>query len=179
VNVALVHYHFGSMETLLQRAAMAALMEAVAEPTMAVLGAPSLVRAWSDIVDWIGRVDETSTPFRVMVEVFVRATYDPEVRAWVGAALDEFRRGLADMVRRTRSDGQVPADLDPEAAAVLLAALLDGLLLHRLVEPGLDLEGARHALEALFAQGTRGAARGRRTRQASARSLDSPEREGR
>jgi AcrR family transcriptional regulator len=179
VNVALVHYHFGSMDALLQRAAMASLTEAVAEPTRAVLDAPSLVRAWSVIVDWIGRVDETSTDFRVMAEVFVRATYDPEVRAWVGAALDDFRRVLAEVVRRARSDGQTPPDLDPQAAAVLLAALLDGLLLHRLVDPGLDLEGTRHALEALLGRGTsgRGAAGERRTGQASARG--SPEGKGR
>jgi AcrR family transcriptional regulator len=178
VNVALVHYHFGSMEALLQQAAMASLTEAVAEPTVVVLGAPSLARAWSGIVDWIGRVDQTSTHFRVMVEVFVRATYDPEVRAWVGAALDEFRRVLAELVRRARSVGQTPPDLDPQAAAVLLAALLDGLLLHRLVDSGLDLEGARHALEALLSQGTSGraAAGGRRTEQASARG--SPEGRG-
>lgn len=92
-----------------------------------------------------------------------------------GAALEEFRRGLADMVRRTRSGGQGPADLGPEAAAVLLAALLDGLLLHRLVDPDLDLQGALHALEALFAPGTRGPGR----RQASDRRSGSPERKGR
>lgn len=59
------------------------------------------------------------------------------------AELDAFRSVVAGMIRRP--------DLDPAGVAILLVGMLDGVLLHRIVDPSTDVEAAARVLERLFA----------------------------
>jgi AcrR family transcriptional regulator len=165
VNAALVHYHFGTMDALLREAALVTLAEAMAEPMREILGAASFAEALPAMVGWIEDVDERSPAFRVLVEVFVRATYESDARTLVGQALVGFREGLAALIGDGSARGDVRSDIDPAGASILLAGLLDGLLLHRLVDPDIDLGSAGRALQTLFSPAvagprTRTAARG-------------------
>jgi TetR/AcrR family transcriptional regulator, regulator of biofilm formation and stress response len=153
VRPGLVHYHFGSMEELMREASRSVLEAAFGEPMEAMLEAGSLQEAMSGTLAWIERVDESSVPFRVLIEVTVRATYDPPTRAWTAAWLEEFRGALAVTIERARSAGELPASLDVRGTAILVAAALDGLVLHRLVDRQLDTGAAASAWAALLEAG--------------------------
>ena len=81
-----------------------------------------------------------------MLEATLQAPLDPVVGGMVGVQIRAFRQLIATQVRAT------PRFADPEAVALVVAAALDGLLLHALAEPGTDLaraaEGFRELLRA-------------------------------
>ena len=59
-------------------------------------------------------------------------------RRWTARASQRFRSAILERLEAARKAGELAPHLDVTAAAVLLAASLDGLLFHRLVDPTLD-----------------------------------------
>ncbi len=55
------------------------------------------------------------------------STYDPEMAARVGAALQRVEARLRDLIRLGQSDGSLPRGVDAEAAACTLLCFLQGL----------------------------------------------------
>ncbi len=141
VNQALIHYHFESMDALLREAVVAALEETMAEAA-GPLAHGSLAEALTGTVAAIEHIDPRSPAAILLAESLVRAVRDPRLAEPIVAGLREFRRMLADRVARAVADGDAPADLPPAAFSTFLAASLDGLLLHRIVDPDLDVAGA-------------------------------------
>ncbi|BDZ64876.1 TetR/AcrR family transcriptional regulator [Agromyces mangrovi Wang et al. 2018] len=71
-----------------------------------------------------------------------------------------FRATMAELLRARRDAGELPADLDAERAAALLAAAADGLQVQWLLEPELDMAAHLEYLVGLLAtpgQGSRAA----------------------
>ncbi len=132
VNQALVHYHFGSMDALKREAALDALAREVSEPMVALFEEETLAGGLRRCLALVGALDPQSEPAVVLYESMLAAARDDELRAILNHALQAFRSVLA---QRIAHDG----GSDPEPAAALVAAALDGALLHRLVDPGLDL----------------------------------------
>lgn len=101
-------------------------------------------------------------------------TAEPELREPTRRAVRTVADHLGDLVRRGQADGDVRADLDPEAAAWLLLSVLSARPLRTAVMPNPDqLEGrvAAVALGALVASDPRTAARRAQTpRSGSSRS---------
>jgi TetR/AcrR family transcriptional regulator, regulator of biofilm formation and stress response len=89
----------------------------------------------------VARIDTESDRFALLYEVLLEGGRDPEMRAVLVQAYDEFHSALAGRVRRA-------GGRDPEAAAVAITAALDGVLLHRLVKPDLDVVGLTSTLVA-------------------------------
>ncbi|GAA5117412.1 TetR/AcrR family transcriptional regulator [Pseudonocardia adelaidensis] len=128
VAPGLVHYHFASLQALLAEAAVGALREMID-------GVGELLqqaRTPTELVDLIAaavdRYTGTDPASLLAVETYLAATRDPGLREQLGAVLDEFRDGVA---RQLREQG-VP---DPVATAAVLAAVVDGVLLHRALGP--------------------------------------------
>jgi AcrR family transcriptional regulator len=150
VNVALLHYHFGSKDALLREALMAAMNEvlvAVVEPLMTP---GPFLDALDGVVGRLAAVDPASPAGVVTGEALVRATRDPEVRVAMSDELTEFRSLLAG--RLAGATDEVRPGLDPEGTAAVLAAALDGLLIHAFVDRTLDLPRASRALRALLVE---------------------------
>jgi BetI-type transcriptional repressor, C-terminal len=61
------------------------------------------------------------------------------LHTWTTSAPSRFRSLILERLRVARDAGELDPELDPEATAMLLAAALDGLLVHRLVDPTLEL----------------------------------------
>jgi TetR/AcrR family transcriptional regulator, regulator of biofilm formation and stress response len=142
VNQALVHYHYRSVSGLLREAAYAA-MAAVFEPAMVrVLEAPGPVEALRGIFDAFKEIDLTTPQARALVEAMTQATRDAELSALVRQMLSLFRTEIAQRIAAAQTEGRVGSRADPEATAIVLTALLDGLGLHRLIDPDLDVEAA-------------------------------------
>lgn len=141
VNPALVHYHFGSMDELRRQAVLAAMAEEIEGPMEALLADVPLADAIAASVEAVAQIDPGSDRFALLYEAMLEGARDAEMRAVLAQAYDQYRSALT---RRIRDAGGV----EPEAAAVVIAAALDGVLLHRLIHPELDVVGVTGTLVA-------------------------------
>jgi len=141
VNPALVHYHFDSMDDLRREAVLAAMAAEIERPMSALLADVPLPDAIAACVAAVGQIDPESDRFALLYEAMLEGSRDAMMRAVLSEAYDEFRAALTGRVREAGG----PA---PEAAAVVIAAALDGVLLHRLVKPDLDVDGLTATLVA-------------------------------
>lgn len=133
VNQALVHYHFGSIDALRREAALDVLVREVSGPTLALVEEPSITDGLRRCVGAVAEMDPRSDEALVLYEAMLAAVRDDELRAMLGSALEAFRDLVAGRIAAAGGS-------DPAAAAAVLAAALDGILLHRLVTPDLDTE---------------------------------------
>lgn len=135
----LVHYHFTSVQALLSQAAIAVMHRTVAEvdPMLAGVGDPDdLVDALAGSLEEFTGTDSMSVLF---VETYLAATRDPELRACVAEVITKFRARL----------GTRLAELgvaEPEGAAAVLGAAMDGLVLQRALDPTLSAAAVRPVL---------------------------------
>lgn len=142
VTPSVVHYHFPSMQALLQEAVLGAMRQLAAQLDALFEMAGSA----SDVVDTVlasadqyTGVDPTSLLF---VEAYLAATRDEWLRVEIARVINELRASLG---RRLTTHGVTAPG---ETAAVLLAAL-DGLLLHRGLGSGPDVKSAAAVLSRL------------------------------
>ncbi|MGH3929559.1 MAG: TetR/AcrR family transcriptional regulator [Pseudonocardiaceae bacterium] len=130
VAPGLVHYHFASLQALLTEAALSVLRD-LADSLGQLLAsvqtpddALDLILRSLDSYDW---QDPTSLLFS---ETYLAATRDEGLRQAVGALIADFCQQLAQWL----GEHGVAA---PQDTAAVLAAALDGVMLHRALNPGL------------------------------------------
>ncbi|MCE7002637.1 TetR/AcrR family transcriptional regulator [Kibdelosporangium philippinense] len=121
VAPGVVHYHFSSLQALLTEAAVGAMRAAVAglEP------AEDLVAGLIDPLENFTGDDPVSLVF---VETYLAATRDAELREAIGALVIEFQQKLAGWLAERAVD-------QPQETATVLVAAIDGLMLHRALNP--------------------------------------------
>ena len=148
VNPALVHYHFKSMDVLLRSAVVAALEAEIGQAAIPFTTAASLPDAISGATEAVARFDPGTPTAALLIEAMIRAVRDPELSRLIVDSLVEFRELVAARVRD--SDETSMVGLPPDATGVFVAAALDGLLLHRIVDPSTDADGFRDVIVRLF-----------------------------
>ncbi|WFE24809.1 TetR/AcrR family transcriptional regulator [Solwaraspora sp. WMMD791] len=130
VAPGLVHYHYPSVRALLIEAATTAVTDLTADLgallTTAATPADG-VRSMLAALDGYSGTDPTSLLF---AETYLAAARDDDLRRTLAGVLDDLRGRLADWLA-----GHGVAD--PAATAAVLAAAVDGLLLHRPLSPAL------------------------------------------
>ncbi|MFI1920223.1 TetR/AcrR family transcriptional regulator [Nocardia sp. NPDC020380] len=127
----LVHYHFPSVTDLLIDASMQAARreyESVMAAVLAVPG-PDAMRGMLAAIASYTSADPVTV---AMTEMMLAATRHERLRGELGRLAAE---GRAAMARWFRENSVVA---DPEATAAVIVALLDGLILHRLIDPSLS-----------------------------------------
>jgi AcrR family transcriptional regulator len=149
VNPGLVHYHFTSIDELLRVAVIDAIESTLMEAA-GPLEDPSFVRAIGGTLEAIEAFDPSSPAAVLLVEALVRAARDPGLAEPIIEGLRGFRQLIEARLARAVADGEAPADLAGGPFATVLAALLDGLLLHRVVDPATDVAGTRDVLVRLI-----------------------------
>ena len=150
VNLALVHYHFGSISALVLEAAEDALRRELGPSIEALRSGATMQASLRAILAWIERFGERTAGSTILAEAMVKATRDPAFRRWTKRASQRFRSVILERLEAARDAGELDPDQDLPAAAVLLAASLDGLLFHRLVDPTLDVMQTAAPLEAML-----------------------------
>lgn len=143
-----VSYHFRGKQELLGEAAMGAFADAIPAGEFASM---------STLADFMGLVrteigtHEAIDPVlsRLMLETLREAERDPWLRDRMGEMLQAYRMLMVDLVRREQDRGRVSHDVSAEGLAILLGAAGDGLLMHALLDPELDMAAALDALETL------------------------------
>lgn len=164
VNPALVHYHFGSVEALVMEAAEHALLQELGPAIDALSSGATLDDGIKALLDWIEDGGQRMPGSRILAEAMVKATRDPAYRRWTRNASQRFRGLILDRLTAARERGESDPALDLAATAVLLAAALDGLLFHRLVDPKLDVAQTARPISLMLGTSHHSRAPGRRAK---------------
>lgn len=130
VAPGLVHYHFSSLQALLREAAVG-VMRRLLDETTQVLARADTPRAGLDLM--LGSLDAytgTDLTSLLFVETYLAAVRDEDLHADITGLVAGFRDELA------RWLGERDQELPDETAAVLAAAV-DGVMLHRALDPRL------------------------------------------
>ncbi len=138
VNPGLVHYHAGTIDDLRRDAMLEGIQGFFADSP---LGAPSAAPAsLASTLSWVRAlidIDAQGTErerlARLLQESLIVAGRDPVVRTRVGEILRNYRRAFADGLAARGVQ-------DPVGTAGLIAVVVDGLLLQRMLDPDLDAE---------------------------------------
>ena len=147
-----VSYHFHGKQERLIEACLEAFGQAMPFEAFAALG------GIGDLIDTIlaqltqGLASNVALT-RLMFEAMREAERDDVLRARLGAMIVEYRAVVVDIVRGDQERGVIPAHLSAEGVATLVTSVGDGLLLHALLDPGLEAAGALSVLRALLAAG--------------------------
>ena len=149
VNPALVHYYFGTMAAVVVEAAEHALVNDLGPSIEAFASCGTVQEGVAAILDWI--VENGRTPgATILAEAMVKGTRDPKFRSWSRNAARRFRALILERLEQGRDAGEINAALDLEATAMLLAAALDGLLFHHLVDPKLAVTRVSEPITAML-----------------------------
>ncbi len=149
-NNALVHYYFGSVDALRRAAVLHAVEKELEGPVEAILRAEDALTAVADAVRGLAARGPGSAAQRVLVEAMLNGLRDDELRAETQRQIRAFRDLLAARLAENRESGLLRPDADPRALSVVLTALIDGLLMHVMVDPETEAGGAAAGLVALL-----------------------------
>ncbi|MBW1604585.1 TetR/AcrR family transcriptional regulator [Streptomyces sp. JJ66] len=130
VGAGLVHYHFASLRTLLSEAALTSVSGLVTELPALLADAPALDTGLHRLLGALDGYSGTDTTSLLFSETYLAAARDPDLAQRLATVLTDARERVADWLR----GHAVP---DPEQTAAVLTAALDGVMLHRPLDPGL------------------------------------------
>lgn len=146
-----VSYHFASKDDLLREAAISATRQALAAPLALAAQAESVAELLSGTFAWYAAGGLSDPAVAQLLETAREAARDHALRAPIAADLHEYRKTLADLVRRDQERGALVNGVPADGVAAAIAALLDGLILHLVLDPDLDTRPAAAAVLGLLA----------------------------
>lgn len=132
VRSGLVHYHFDSLQDLLRKAALAefeSVVDALLDDEANIKGGPAALLTITE------EFDGSDAKSMLMIETYLAAARDPLLKDQLGQNVNDFRRALISALAHKG----VP---DPEAAALVTLAALDGLTLQKGLDDELDVGDA-------------------------------------
>src|SRR5437764_804285 len=145
-----VSYHFRGKQELLIEAAMFTFARAVpADEFAALAGVEDFIGLVSAEVADRDAIDPVLS--RLMFEAMREAERDVVLRERMRAMLAHYRELMIQTIRAGQERGTIVAGVPADAIATLLGAIGDGLLLHVLLDPDLNVHPALDALRTLLA----------------------------
>ncbi|NMR29717.1 TetR/AcrR family transcriptional regulator [Crystallibacter degradans] len=136
VRPGIIHYHFDSLEALLAEAAVGAVREALEFPSRQLESGISLDEGLHMFLAALDEFAPDEPVNLLFVETFLAAARGGVLRDELAQVLLDFRTRTARWLERVGFDG------DADATAAVLAAAVDGLMLHRALDPGLTADVA-------------------------------------
>ncbi|RKS73413.1 TetR family transcriptional regulator [Actinomadura pelletieri DSM 43383] len=149
-NNALVHYHFGTIDALRRAAVLHAMEKELEGPVGAVLRADDALDGVQSAIRRLAARGSGAAGQRVLAEALMHGLRDAELHEEGVRRIRTFRDALTDRLSENQAAGRLRADADPAALAVVIGALLNGLLLHVLFDPGIDVVRSTAGLIALL-----------------------------
>lgn len=131
VRPGLVHYHFESLQALLRQAVTAAMRPVLEEAAAGFAATPDPGAAVEAMLADLDRFTGTDPASLLFVEAYLAATRDPVLHGEMRDLVVDFRTALTTALTRSGH----PA---PEDTAVLVMAAVDGVLLHKGLDPRLS-----------------------------------------
>ena len=129
VGPGLVHYHFPSLDSLLNEAALSAMVQ-VADQAAAHLEGTGPEQGLDLMLGALDAYPGDDPDSALFIEAYLAAGRDEHLRRGITQVLERFRASLADWLRSC-------GIAEPEATARVLASAADGIMLHRPLDPGL------------------------------------------
>ncbi|MGD9485132.1 TetR family transcriptional regulator [Streptomyces sp. TRM70308] len=145
VGAGLVHYHFPSLQALLADAALARVEELLARFAAPLRAAPTPEAGLDHLLGALDAYSGHDAASLLFNETYLAAARDPALARRLADALADTRRHLADWLRAHGA-------ADPEPTAAVLAAALDGVMLHRPLDPGLTAAAVAPVLRRTLAR---------------------------
>ncbi|MDF4253658.1 TetR family transcriptional regulator C-terminal domain-containing protein [Streptomyces sp. WMMB303] len=142
-NVGLIHYHFGGLPALHLAIARQAGEDVMMPLVEDLLSSPDARTALDVLRNAVPRITEDEKTLRLAVELTAGALRNPEIGEALRQGLREARARIADWLGTL--DPQVPAERRA-GAATLVAALIDGMMLHQLLDEEVPVQAALTAL---------------------------------
>ncbi|WP_263972399.1 TetR/AcrR family transcriptional regulator [Spongiactinospora rosea] len=124
VTPSVVHYHFPSLSSLLNEAATGQMSKMLAGLNELMESAPSPAEAIETMLTSVQEYTGADTASLLFIEAYLASTRDDDLRERIARSAAEFRRRFGEWLEQH----EVPA---PFETAAVLAASVDGLLLHR------------------------------------------------
>lgn len=153
-----VSYHFAGKHELLTTAAVDVVER------MFPVGKLEAVRTLTELIPLVSSsIDsEWTDPVgtKVLLEAMREAGRDQVLRERIAMLLREYRRIISELLRAEQQRNVAVAKPAPLALATLLAAASDGLLLHSILDPELDIAAAVEALLTMVSTEVEGKAPG-------------------
>jgi AcrR family transcriptional regulator len=135
----LVHYHFESLQALLRHASIASMRDALQAIEVIFDQADTLEAGLDMLIGALESYTREDPSSLLFVESYLASVRDTRLAADLAGLLVDFRQRFAEWLR---AHGQE----QPEATAAVLAAALDGILLHRALGPHLSPSAVRQVL---------------------------------
>ncbi|MGY1721033.1 TetR/AcrR family transcriptional regulator [Blastococcus sp. SYSU DS0552] len=143
VAPGLVHYHFASVQALLTQASLRAMRQVLSSLAPALSSAGPGEDGLAGLLAALDEHDGADPTSLLFLEAYLAATRDADLRAELGRVLDEFRGVLTSWLAAQGAEA-------PAATAAVLAAAVDGVLLHRAMDPGLTSTAVTPVLRRLL-----------------------------
>ena len=136
-NLAAIPYYFGTKEALVTEALVAEARELLA-PVWELLGAdrPPIERATGAVVMLNELFDQARDDVSVYLAALATAPHSPDVQAGLGDLWNELRSRLAADIAAQSTAGQLPAWVEPSAMAALILAVVNGVVISSVIDPG-------------------------------------------
>lgn len=145
-----VGYHFNGKTELLREAAISATTRALAEPIALARQAGSVLELVEGTFAWYSSRGIADPSVSLLLEATREAVRDDALRASFAGVLRDYRAALVDLVRADQERGAIRRDASAEGTAGLIAALLDGLLLHLILDPDINIQTTASAVRTLL-----------------------------
>lgn len=141
VNPGLVHYHIDSIEQLRRDALLAGVTAFFADSLAAQPSPDAPLAAWvRSLIDLDAASPENARPTRLLQESLALAGRDAALRAGIASLLATYRGTIAGVLAAR-------GVADPEGAAATISAIVDGALMHRMLDPNLDVTALVRSVE--------------------------------
>ncbi|MBS2534574.1 TetR/AcrR family transcriptional regulator [Catenulispora sp. NF23] len=131
VRPGLVHYHFGTVTDLLVEASLATVEREVGIVMGMLAQAPAGPQGVEMAVTGMAQYSADPASTVLTSEMLLAATRNERLRTGLATLQGTWLQAVAQWL------GEHGLTADPEPTALVLGALLDGLVLHRLVDPEL------------------------------------------
>ena len=146
VTPGLIHYHFASLQALLRDAALGMISDLLSGIESIFDDAPALDRGVDMMLGSLDAYTGSDRTSLLFTETYLAAIRDETLRIELITLVNEFRRKLA---RWLNEQGENT----PEDTAAVLAAAIDGVMLHRALDPQLTSSAVTPVLRRLIAPG--------------------------
>lgn len=137
-NLGLIHYYWGGLPALNAAIARRACEQVFDPVTEALSGTTTIEQAHAKLIELLSMSHDGRTA-RLTVELIAGAAREPLIGDVLRGSLTETRAQLRAWLRRVHPEA-------PDGSETVLIALIDGMLLHRMLDPALDNREALRAL---------------------------------
>ncbi len=126
INIATLHYHVPSKEALIGIVAQSMRDQFISQhQNRPRAGLSPVERLRSEFADFRETLAKNPMLFVALAELADRARRDPDVDAAIGPMRTFWHDQIVEILRDGRSDGSFRADIDPSAAALIIAGALN------------------------------------------------------